>query len=253
MKHMESFENPDVKYFNFPVQLMQGILKANEQTKKVFLNNLLHYSIYRHSVLIEDFNEYEETDEQRFNRSAGWLGVELGNVKYALNAGIELYARYKNAKVFTGLNTAIFWDFYNNDKTSYHWECLFAFLAFKSIIGKKQYVKTNNQLLFTRMAGREKVKDYQAIKGFNFTRYHLDKIKTELQLNWSLQYYSRYTKGFYAGFGISLESLVYEAEKRKESMKITLLKTDKKNALNTALEKIKNQHRSNSLKRKSTP
>lgn len=253
LKRMKTPEKPDTKYFNFPVQLMQRVLKTNQQAKKDFLENLLHYSIYRHAVFIEDLNEYEETDEERFKRSAGWLNVKLGNGKYALSNGKELYTKYKTSKVFTGLNTDIFWDFYKNDKTDYHWECLFTFLAFKSIIGKKKYVKTNNQLLFTRMAGKEKVKEYQSLKGFDFTRYRLDKIKTELQINWGLKYYSRYTKGFYAGFDIDFETLVYEAEKRKESMKINILKTNKKNALDKALEKIKNQHHSDSLKRKSAP
>lgn len=45
--------------------------------------------------------------------------------------------------------------------------------------------------MFTRIAGKEKVKKYQALKGFDFTRYHLDKIKTELQINWGFKYYSR--------------------------------------------------------------
>ncbi|WP_080780242.1 hypothetical protein [Chryseobacterium phocaeense] len=250
---METSKKYDVKYFNFPVHLMQNVLKANQKTKKDFLNDLLRYSIYRHAVLIEDLNEYEETDQERLKRSAGWLNVQLGNPKYALDEGIRLYDKYRNAKVFTGFNTDIFWDFYKNEKTDYHWECLFAFLAFKSIIGKKRYVKTNNELLFTRMAGKETVKEYQALKGFNFTRYHLDKIKTELQLNWGLQYYSRYTKGFYAGFDIDLESLIYEAEKRKDSMKKALLKEEKKATVNTVLERIKNQQHHNSLKRKSAP
>lgn len=250
---METPKNLDVRYFNFPVHLMQNVLKGNLQAKKDFLENLLHYSIYRHAVLIADLNEYEETDEERYKRSASWFNVKLGNPKYALQKGMELYGKYRTAKVFTGLNTDIFWNFYKNDKTDYQWECLITFLAFKSIIGKKQYVKTNNQLLFTRMAGKEKVKDYLALKGFQFTRYHMDKIKTELQINWGLQYYSRYTKGFYAGFDIDLETLIYEAEKRKDSMKIDLLKNDKKNALILALKKIKDQRHSNSLKRKSAP
>ncbi|AZA52053.1 hypothetical protein [Chryseobacterium sp. G0201] len=241
-------DKPDVKYFNFPVHLMQGVLRGNQQTKKDFLSNLLYYSVYRHSVLIEDLNNYEETDEERFKRSAGWFNVTLGNLKNSLTQGSQLYSKYGNSKVFVGFNTHIYWDFYKNDKTDFHWECLFSFLALKSIIGKKQYAKTNNQLLFTRMAGKEKVKDYQSLKGFDFTRYHLDKIKTELQINWGLKYYSRYTKGFYAGFDIELESLVYEAEKRKDSMKTQVLKADKKNALDAALEKIKNQHHVNSLK-----
>ncbi|WP_185286758.1 hypothetical protein [Chryseobacterium indologenes] len=250
---MESPERPDVKYFNFPVQIMQGVLKANGQIKKEFLNSLLYYAIYKHSLFIEDLNEYEETEEERFKRSAQWLDVSLGNLDYALSKGETQYSKYKNTKVFTGLNTKIFWDFYKNDKTDYQWECLFAFLALKSIIGKKHYVKTNNQLLFTRMAGKEKVKEYQILKGFNFTRYHLDKIKTELQINWGLKYYSRYTKGFYAGFDIDLESLIYEAEKRKDSMKIVLLKEEKKTTVNTVLERIKTQRDFDSLKRKSTP
>lgn len=252
-KHMENPEKSDVKYFNFPVQLMQGVLKSNQKIKKEFLSNVLHYSIYRHSVLIEDLNQYEETQQERFNRSAQWLHVELGNPKYALSEGMELNKKYKNAKVFTGLNTGVFWDFYKNDKTDYQWEYLFAFLAFKSIIGKKQYVKTNNELLYTRMAGKEKVKEYQVLKGFSFTRYHLDKIKTELQTGWGLKYYSRYTKGFYVGFNIDLETLIYEAEKRKDSMKAALLKEKKKATVNAVLERIKNQHHSDSLKRKSAP
>lgn len=235
---METSKN-NVKYFNFPVNLMQGILKSNQESKRAFLSNLLYYSIYSHSTFIEDLNEYEETEEERFKRSASWLNVELRSVNYALSQGRQLYSKYRNSKVYTGLNTDIFWDFYKNDKTDYIWECLFAFLALKSVIGKKQYAKTNNQLMFTRMAGKEKVKDYLTLKGFNFTRYHLDKIKTELQINWGLKYYSRYTKGFYVGFDIDLKELVFEAEKRKESMKINLLKESKKSALNIALEKIK--------------
>lgn len=245
---METSKN-NLKYFNFPVHLMQGILKSNSEGKKDFLSNLLYYSIYSHSTFIEDLNEYEETEEERFKRSASWLNVKLANLDYALSQGKQLHSRYRNSKVYTGLNTDIFWDFYKNDKTDYIWECLFAFLALKSIIGKKQYAKTNNQMLFTRMAGKEKVKDYQALKGFDFTRYHLDKIKTELQINWGLKYYSRYTKGFYVGFDINLEELVFEAERRKESMKINVLKADKKSALNIALTKIKNQQRTDSLKR----
>lgn len=218
---------------------MQGILKSNQEGKKDFLSNLLYYSLYGHSIFIEDLNQYEETEEERFKRSASWLNVKLANVDYALSRGKQLHSKYRNSKVYTGLNTDIFWDFYKNDKTDYIWECLFTFLALKSIIGKKQYAKTNNQMMFTRMAGKEKVKDYQALKGFDFTRYHLDKIKTELQINWGLKYYSRYTKGFYVGFDIDLKELVFEAEKRKESMKINLLKESKKSALNIALEKIK--------------
>ncbi|ALR31246.1 hypothetical protein ATE47_12265 [Chryseobacterium sp. IHB B 17019] len=235
---METSRN-NIKYFNFPIHLMQGILKSNQEGKKDFLSNLLYYSLYGHSIFIEDLNQYEETEEERFKRSASWLNVKLANVDYALSRGKQLHSKYRNSKVYTGLNTDIFWDFYKNDKTDYIWECLFTFLALKSIIGKKQYAKTNNQMMFTRMAGKEKVKDYLALKGFDFTRYHLDKIKTELQINWGLKYYSRYTKGFYVGFDIDLKELVFEAEKRKESMKINLLKESKKSALNIALEKIK--------------
>lgn len=237
---MESPRRTDVKYFNFPIHLMQGILKSNEQTKKEFLNNLLYYAVYRHSILIEDLNEYEETESERFKRSAEWFKVSLGNLNFALSKGKILYSKYENAKVFVGLNLDIFWKFYKSNKTNYQWECLFSFLALKSIIGKKKFVKTNNQMLYTRMAGKEKVKEYQKLKGFNFTRYHLDKIKTELQINWGLQYYSRYTKGFYAGFDIDLETLIYEAEKKKDSMKAALLKAEKKATLNTVLERIKN-------------
>lgn len=114
---MKTTEKPDVKYFNFPVHLMQGVLRAKdkEKSKKDFLSNLSDYSIYRHAVFIEDLNNYEETDEERFKRSAGWFNVQLRNVNESLTQGSQMYSKYRSSKVFTGLNTDVFWDFYNND------------------------------------------------------------------------------------------------------------------------------------------
>ena len=45
------------------------------------------------------------------------------------------------------------------------------------------------------------------------SRYQLDKIKQELQLNWGLKYYSMKTRGFYVSFTMSLTELAKIAEK----------------------------------------
>jgi hypothetical protein len=49
--------------------------------------------------------------------------------------------------------------------------------------------------------------------------YQTKKIKYQLSEYWNLITYSRYTRGFYVSFSLSLDELVYEAEKRRKSVK----------------------------------
>lgn len=215
-------------YFNFPVKMMQGVLLGNESKRNNFLSEVLYYHIQNHAYTLEDLNEYEETQAQLFKRSAEFWNVDLnGGEESKVQKAIDLHTTYSNAKVFVGLNKEIFWDFYKNEKTQFDWECLFAYLALKSIIGKKRYCKTDNALMFARMAGKEVKKDFEKMKGFGFTEYHRNKIITKLETDWHLKYYSRYTRGFYFGIDISLQELIFEAEARRETLKRQSLKNEK--------------------------
>lgn len=222
------------RYFNFPIQMMQGVLEGWKD-KKEFLKDVLYLHIQNHAGRLEDLNEYEETEVQRFKRSAEFWGVEMqGCVESRCQRGESLLCEFEDAKVYVGISTDIFWSFYNENKTDFEWECLVAFLALKSILGKKTYCKTNNGLLYARMSGHDSLND----GSITLSRFHRDKIICELENNWGLKYYSRYTKGFYFGFDIGINDLVFEAEKRRKSTKEKLRNDEKKKALAEALKRL---------------
>lgn len=212
------------RFFNFPIQMMQGVLEGWKD-KDEFLRDLLYYHIQSHAEKLEDLNEYEETEEQRFKRSAEFWGVKMsGNIERSYERGAELLEEFEKSKVFVGISTEIFWNFYQNEKTQFEWECLVAFLALKSILGKKTFCKSNNALLYARMSGNESVTDLHSL---TLSRFHRDKIILKLEIEWNLKYYSRYTKGFYFGIDTTLQDLIFFAEDRRESFKAKELKKSK--------------------------
>ena len=119
------------RFFNFPIQMMQGVLEGWKD-KDEFLRDLLYYHIQSHAEKLEDLNEYEETEEQRFKRSAEFWGVKMsGNIERSYERGAELLEEFEKSKVFVGISTEIFWNFYQNEKTQFEWECLVAFFSVK--------------------------------------------------------------------------------------------------------------------------
>ena len=212
------------RFFNFPIMMLQGVLEGWKD-KKDFLKDVLFYHIENHAQKLEDLNEYEETEVQRFKRSAEYWGVKMsGNIERSHERGAELLEEFEKSKVFVGISTEIFWNFYQNEKTQFEWECLVAFLALKSILGKKTFCKSNNALLYARMSGNESVTDLHSL---TLSRFHRDKIILKLEIEWNLKYYSRYTKGFYFGIDTTLQDLIFFAEDRRESFKAKELKKSK--------------------------
>lgn len=218
------------KYFNFPIEMMQGVLEGWKD-KKEFLKDVLYFHIQNHADKLEDLNEYEETEAQRFKRSAEFWGVEMqGCVESRCQRGESLLCEFEDAKVYVGISTDVFWNFYNSNKSQFEWECLVAFLALKSILGKKTYCKSNNALLYARMSGNESSKDEHSI---TFTEYHRNKIIFKLETEWNVKYYSRYTRGFYFGIDTTLKELIFFAEEKRDKMKATELKNSKAEILKT--------------------
>ena len=212
------------RFFNFPIMMLQGVLEGWKD-KKEFLRDVLYFHIQSHAYKLEDLNEYEETEVQRFKRSAEYWGVKMsGNIERSHERGAELISEFETSKVFVGISTDVFWNFYQNEKTQFEWECLAAFLALKSILGKKTFCKSNNALLYARMSGNESVTDLHSL---TFSRFHRDKIILKLEIEWNLKYYSRYTKGFYFGIDTTLQDLIFFAEDRRESFKAKELKKSK--------------------------
>ncbi len=231
--------NKEVKYFNFPVQLLNDFLVNPQKC----LSDIARYSVYAHSLKMTNAKELD-----RFTTGAAYYNIQFHNIKMALNDGKVLYDSISSKSPMTGINTKIYWDFYSNEKTEYDKMCLLGFLALKSIVQKKAYCKTNNQLWLARMSGKIKWDSAESlpecmmkyVKTRDAILYHTSKIKTDLEINWGLVSYSHRTRGFFISFKMSRKDLAFQAENKKHSNKVKRLKEQNKQAREDALLRIKN-------------
>lgn len=222
------------KYLNFPIQLLAGFMI---DTLKV-LDNITDYAVYENSLKLD-----LGTDLDKIKTSASFYTIVLGDNKKTLNNGKMLCNSMPSNSPKVGLSVSIFWDFYKNDKSEFDKICLLAFLAVKSILGIKSYCKVTNLYLWARMDGKtntivEVSELSNQVRKFA-NRYQSENIKNELILNWHLIYYSRYTRGFYVSLKMSLEDLIFEAEKKRKYIKENQQKQQQKEALKKALERLK--------------
>jgi hypothetical protein len=230
------------KYFNFPIQLLQGFL-INEAYCKQCLHNILHYGIYHRARSLES-GEIGD----RIKTAADFLSVGNITIKTIKQRGEELMNSIPERPPMVGIGTKIFWDFRNNKKSDFEKVCLLAFLALKSINRSQPYGKADNNFLFARMAGfpvRFKSKDWQKelpekLQEYT-TRWKTTKIIEELELNWGLVYYAHYTRGFYFSFSMTLDDLVLQVEKRRKSKRQKDLKMKKKEARERVIRALNGQ------------
>lgn len=222
------------KYLNFPIQLLTGFITDTRKT----LDNIVSYSVYENALKLE-----HGTELQKIKDSAEFYQMKLGSDKHSLDNGKLLYNSVPNNSPKVGLNLSIWWDFYKNEKTEFDKVCLLGFLAIKSILGNKSYCKVTNLYLWARMDGKtntiEEVSELSNEIRKYANRYQTENIKNELILNWHLIYYSRYTRGFYVSLKMSLEDLIFEAEKKRKSIKDKQQKQLQNEALKKVLERLK--------------
>lgn len=211
-----------------------------------FLIHSKEYDIYNDAR--EYFNESSNLRKQaithyKFHKAFHFFDIEW-------NIGIQIL-NTKNQTNPTGIlpmiNIDKLFEFRNNDKSETDIVEFVAYIALRSIIGQKQYCKTNKLLMFARMFGFASIKD-QNINLLNKTqkrifhryqeRYQFEKLMESLQVNWHLKYYSHYNRGFYISTDLNLEELVLIAEKQKRSNKNRKLKDKKKMAREKALSEL---------------
>lgn len=224
----------DERYFNFPIQLLKGFMIDDTGV----LNNICDYAIYENSLKLV----LGESEIENMKDSAKFFNLTLGSEKKSLENGKSLYNNVPQISPKVGLNLSIFWDFAKNDKSEFDRICLLGFLAIKSILQKNTYCKIDNKFWLSRMDGKPKsVNDYSELSNEireYANEYQTKKIKTALRDNWGLVTYSRYTRGFYISYSLTLEQLIYEAEKRRKTTKENQYKQQEKEALKNVLERL---------------
>lgn len=225
--------NESPKYFNFPVELLAGFMDDS----KAVLSNVCDYSIYEHFLKL-----CEGTVDERMSSACHYFGITLSNSTKSRSNGRMLYDSIDRNSPKVGISLSIFWDYYNNNKDPFEKACLLAFLALKSIIQNKPYCKLENRFLWARMDGyRYSIDEISqlsdSIKPFA-KEYQTVKIKNALRDGWGLVTYSRYTRGFYISFTLTLDQLVYEAEKRRKSTREKQNKAAERAAIEKAMKRL---------------
>lgn len=222
----------DEKYFNVPIQLFSGFMVDSLKC----LNNVFDYAIYEHSLKLNG------TQTERFKAACKWHEVTPGNESESISNGRETVLNADKNSPKVGISKTMWFDFYQNDKSDFEKICLLGFLAMKSIIQNHPYAKIDNKFWLSRMDGNAKtIKDFRELSSVLIpyaNDYQTVKIKTELRNNWGLTTYSRHTRGFYVSFDLTIEQLVFEAEKRRKSTIDKQHKEREKEAIKAANKKL---------------
>ena len=218
------------RFFNFPVQLMQSAPNMH-----VFGDNVMDYCIYKHSLTLEG------AAEKKMKDAAKYFGITLGNISRSLRNGREVYENMPSAPAMTGINTNTLFEFYEGNQSDFDIVTLMAFLAIKSILGKKSFTRITNEYLLCRMAGYDSKNECNELPEYLTPwckRRGLNRIKLELQKSYGLKIYARYTKGFFVSFSLSLDELIEVVETKRKKYYETHLRDQQNAAVLRVLTKL---------------
>jgi hypothetical protein len=227
------FNNPatmdiNKKYFNIPVPMLRDL----HINSKRFFDDAFDVGLYLYSKTLKG------SEEKRYKDSLHFFGMTQSNFRNGIVTAKQFLNRIPNKYPTTGIEKDMLFDYYKNDKSDFDIICLSAFLGIKSIIGKKPYDKTNKSLIHARMFGYTTAKELPAeltpLQEKYKLRYQMDKILTELEINWHLKILWNHNRGFYLSFDLSYDELAMLIEKSKQDSKIQQLKESKRKAIENA-------------------
>lgn len=140
-------KNNDVTYLNFPLSL----LKYAFCDIRVATQNMIDFGIYKRALKIEG----DDLETQMKNASKA-LGIKLYKPEPVIRRALEVNSNFGNDKINVSANKNILFNFRDSKKTDFEIACFCAYCAVKSILGSKQYVRTNKGFILGRMLGLNK-------------------------------------------------------------------------------------------------
>jgi hypothetical protein len=203
-------------YFNFPITILQ--LKNGDYTGR--MRDMVLYALHDYTKKLT-YGTYI----QKYSEAAKKFNVHIySKISESYADAKKVHEKYfSHYQPLTGISIKTYWEFIDNDKSTFDFQCLFTYLALKSIVGTKPYLKITNDLMIARHGGYISKKylpnplpsHLEVIK----TRYWSDKIKEELKNNWGVNFYGYQFRGFYFSLSLSYKQLVLEAEKNRINLK----------------------------------
>lgn len=175
------------------------------------------------------------------------LGIK-GNIERCLEIAKEIEKQIPSSEPFPMISKSLLFEFRDKEKSEFELVQFVAYIAVRSILGQKTFVKTNKKHIVSRIFGYASCKclpddnnpELTGLMNKYSQRYHLDKVILSLELNWEVITYSNNVRGMYVSLKnkINMEDLALIVETKKQKNRIELLKQEKKQAKEKALQKI---------------
>lgn len=191
-------KNDDATYYYFPAELMKGFW--DEGMAKECLKNAFVY----HAAKVWERRDKKVTGKSQFQYyMCKQLNLKMLPYDITYADKLDDLSKHVLYNTYSGqsfqLSTSQFLEFLKEEKDDYERVGLLAFLACKSILGNRGFVRTNLRSLFSRMAGNKSLKgDIPKELCAYMTRRKFSHIRAEMLTHYKVAYVSgQGIKGFY--------------------------------------------------------
>ena len=209
----------------FPIHLLRDLFTNPKET----ILNIIHYAIVRkmqsYCSEAKDFRKVSESE--KFKSACKYFQLDISSMDGCIKNEKKLL-NHDEGVPFTSVETNMLIDFYNKETyTNFELLQLAAYLGIKSLLGKKSWYKTNKKTVLARALGYSKpCPDLEGNPIYEHyqVRYHWEKLRDELKLNWCVVFSSIHARGFYVSTRLTYEQLAKINYERKTSTRLQKMK-----------------------------
>lgn len=206
-------------FYNAPCELYRNFLSSDKDFSNVLVD-ITDFTLYD---LKKDLKDYAIDEDQLKKIASDKLGITYGNPAKSWRSGKRLYKKYieenKNSPAFFSISKGTYWYLKDEDTTEWDRAVILAYLAVKSMVGKRDMIKTNMTLICSRMDGKTKSVSSEMISkpvAKYLNRYWSKKILIALYKRYGVVSYggnqSHKVRGFYISTKLTIEQLITKAE-----------------------------------------
>lgn len=183
-----------------------------------------------------------------------FLGI-IGNYHDCLTEDEKIEGKIPEHEPYPSINKDLVFDFRDNNKTEFELMQFAFYIAFRSIIGKQEYCRTNKKMILSRALGYCNITQFSqennsiinSLYAKYNKRYHFRNVLNQLELKWGIITYSYHIRGMYVGLRekITLDDMAFFAERNKKRYKIEQLKKEKYDARINAIKRLNHKTKNN--------
>lgn len=227
-------------YFNVPCTIFHNALETDKRFIEA-LGNVLDFILYDACKAM--YKSRLDADEIK-KKVAGYninYFDPISTWKRGEALYIELVEKAKFAPAYFSISSKMYWHFRNEETTDFDRALFLAYLAVKSMVGKRDMIRTNMAAICSRMDGNTRPKDITNLSDsvkIYLNRYWSNKLLNALFEKRGVTFYggnsTHKVRGFYCSTTLTMEELIIKAEadmKERRSRPKDLLKEAKKAAL----------------------